>query len=188
MRYRKAEELAKLISKDDLELYYKSHNRAVCVEHFNINECEFRKLIKYYNIVKSQEDIVNTSKQTRLERYGVEHHMKVKDIALEAASHKDYSKVIEKSKQTCLERYGVDSFSKTDEFKEAQSKRLTEYNLTKKDYKKLSEDAKGKKMMFKDGEQTWVYLPKQEQYLKDGWQFGSCKKRKKKRKKNISSE
>lgn len=99
-----------------------------------------------------------------------------------------YDDMIREREKTCLKVYGVDCYSKTDEFREAQSKRSTEYNLTKKDYKQLSEDAKGKKMMYKDGEQTWVYLPKQEQYLKNGWQFGSCKKRKKKRKKNISSE
>lgn len=49
----------------------------------------------------------------------------------------------------------------------------------------VSNHHKGSKFMSKDGVQKWVYQEDIQDYLNDGWVFGSCKPRKPRTKKNI---
>lgn len=101
------------IKKEELENYYKNHNIDDTKKFFNIRNCELKKLLTYYNIVKSKEDILNTRKTTCLERYGVENvyqdTKKMKSAYISKYGVDNPFKlefVKEKIRQTNIERYG----------------------------------------------------------------------------------
>ena len=74
-------------------------------------------------------------KEKFLKKYGVEHHLKLKDVkekrkqtVLEKYGVDNIGKITrEKAKKTTLERYGVDNYTRTEEYKE----RLKEVSLRK---------------------------------------------------------
>ena len=95
---------------------------------------------------------------------------------------KTYSKeTIDKRNKTYKKRFNEGLYNighpMSEKFKQEQSKRAKNYNLTKKDYNIISEKAQGKKMMYKDNIQTWVMKDEINSYLEDDWKIGSCKKR-----------
>ena len=69
-----------------------------------------------------------------------------------------------------------------EESKEKNRQATREWNLSRDEesYAKVSNHHKGSKMMTNGTEQKWVWKDEIEQYEKDGWWIGSCKKRAKK--------
>lgn len=67
----------------------------------------------------------------------------------------------------------------TEESKEKNRKATREWNLSRDEesYAKVSNHHKGSKIMTNGTEQKWVWKDEIEQYEKDGWWIGSCKKR-----------
>lgn len=67
----------------------------------------------------------------------------------------------------------------TEESKQKNREGTRNWNLSrsKEDYKQVSEQHKGSKIMNNGIEQKWVWKNQIQKYLDLGWKFGSCKKR-----------
>lgn len=152
-------ELINRVSKEDFIQYYIELNKSqkdTC-EHFNITYKDCKYLIDLYNCKKDKEIVYKSVKTTKLERYGnvnynnrekskqtclekygvdnlfkdkdfikqsyieslgVEHPMQLSSVSHKMVEHTDYIKRGEKIKQTCIEKYGVDNVSKAEEIKD----------------------------------------------------------------------
>ena len=67
---------------------------------------------------------------------------------------------------------GMKGHSQTAYCKEINSIKTREFNLTRLDYSKISETAKGNRMMNKNGICIRVHPEHFQEYLDDGWEFG----------------
>ena len=91
----------------------------------NINKSKQTCLEKYGvdNYTKTEEYKIK-SKQTCIERYGVDNYTKTEEYKIKSKQTKlqkygnEKFTNIEKHKKTCLEKYGVDNISKTEEYKQ----------------------------------------------------------------------
>lgn len=101
------------ISKDNLEQYYTNHSITETCIYFNISYEALKSLIKYYNIIKTEEQIAKTKKEgnirTCLARYGTTNG----GCSPEA---------LKKIKQTNKQRYGSEYYYRTDDFKQKANK------------------------------------------------------------------
>lgn len=83
--------------------------------------------------VMNNPDIRAKHQETCIEKYGVDHPMKIDKnrlaFSLRLKEHADeYNK---KSRETCMEKYGVPYYSQTDDFKRIQSKRMSDLKVKK---------------------------------------------------------
>lgn len=84
--------------------------------------------------VMKNDDVLAKCHATCMERYGVEHAMKLPEngqaFALRMAEYADEFQ--KKRQSTCLERYGVPYYSQTDDFKRVQSERMLDSKVQEK--------------------------------------------------------
>lgn len=83
--------------------------------------------------VMNNPDIRAKHQETCIEKYGVDHPMKIDKnrlaFSLRLKEHADeYNK---KSRETCIEKYGVPYYSQTNDFKRIQSKRMSDLKVKK---------------------------------------------------------
>ena len=163
----KQNNLLKQISKEDLEYYYIIENNTFesTIEHFNLITSDLLFLLNYYDLKKdkrlSKEHADRTrqikygdknynnrekSKQTCLEKYGVDnpfkdkqrmrnsyisklgvdHPMHDEEIVKKCVSNHDYESSINKGHRTNLLKYGVENVTKLDFVKDKIRDSLTE--------------------------------------------------------------
>lgn len=138
--YKKTEaalkQMLEKVPRKEFEAYYFKHSKLDTMKHFHISVAVFDEYIKYYGIQKSKADILETRKNTCLERYGVENLFKdterIKQSYIEqygsleakyqqsaetakkraqefgVNSMSQLPEVREKRKRTCLKKYGVE--------------------------------------------------------------------------------
>lgn len=109
--------LLKVISKEEiLHLYLdKNYSKKKCEDILNISDTNFSKLLKFYNIQKTKEQISESAKHTNIEKYGEDYAKKRCVVSMETKTKKYGDPTYNnnnKSKQTCLARYGVDNPNK----------------------------------------------------------------------------
>lgn len=109
-----------IISESELYQCFIEENKTYeeCCRIFNVSSSKLKKMLKHYGISKPKELKTSAAKKTCIEKYGVSHPRKNKDLN---------DKITAKTKQTCLERYGVESVSQVKEFsdKKAETYRQT---------------------------------------------------------------
>ena len=101
---------------------------------FNISIYNINRRLSKYGIKKDRKKVYEKSKQTCLEKYGIENTFqleiikeKSKQTKLEKYGDKNYRNK-EKSKQTCLEKYGVEHYAQTNDFtKKIKQTKLEKY-------------------------------------------------------------
>ena len=157
---KKFEDYIKEISKEEIIKYYieENHTWLKALEHFNISNTMFARVCRYFEIKKPKDLCTeqvkksklerygdanynnrDKSKQTCLEKYGVDNVLQQEDIKKQSIETKikkygsinhiekmnetriknagsleeSYKRQQEKRVQTCLEKYGVDNVSKS---------------------------------------------------------------------------
>ena len=96
-----------------------------------------------FNIKKSKENIIKHTKQTNLEKYGVEYvsqlnmvKNKSKQTKIKKYGNENYIN-IDKIKQTNLEKYGVEYYTQSNEYKEKEKERKTNLSVEELQQQKL---------------------------------------------------
>lgn len=113
------QELINKISKEELESYYKTHRIMDTAKYFHTSYPYIRKLIDFYGIVKTKEDIEKERLETRLNKYGsLENYKEVRNTKMNDSiiekygSLEAYNKLrIDKMLETKLEKYGDINYS-----------------------------------------------------------------------------
>lgn len=103
--------------------------------------CGKEKVFRNFQYIKTCGSKKCKSKQTKntcIERYGVDNPSKTKEVKNRISKHRKNilsddevkNEIFNKNKKTCLDKYGVDHYSKTDEFKEKfKSTSLKKYGV-----------------------------------------------------------
>lgn len=123
---RKFKDVINEISIDDIIQFYEIENHTVkeCLEHFNLSQTMFFRLLKYHNFKKSTNAHIEQIRKTKLERYGdanYNNREKAVETSLERYGVENpfqAEEIKEKSKQTMLKRYGVEHIMLLEEMKE----------------------------------------------------------------------
>lgn len=122
----KYEEALNIISKQDLESYYldQNNNKLNTADHFGIYPDTLNKLLDYYELKKSKEQIKQSKSKTYFENTGYLWPTQNKEVlqkreiawkSIYGENHPNKSKQIqEKRRQTCIEKYGEDHPFKID--------------------------------------------------------------------------
>ena len=93
MKHEKFEDLLRRVNKEEFIDYYRSHNNHDTYIYFQTTSSRVTELAKYYGFIKSKEDIKNTSKNTFLEKYGVDNPSKNAEVLNKIKIQRDTNKV-----------------------------------------------------------------------------------------------
>lgn len=97
------ERLISIISKNELEDYYKLHTKQNTADRFNISVAKLNALIEHYSIIKTKEDLKRTKEQTCLERFGVKNPFQLPENIKRGKDNPSCKpEVIDKIRQTKL--------------------------------------------------------------------------------------
>lgn len=107
MKKEKLQDVINRINLEDFKLYYFSHNQEQTKEYFNIGWTNLKNYIKYFNIVKSDEDIHKTSSKTFKEKSNDKLFKLSEQITLDAII--DYYDIQNHTYQECLEYFKISS-------------------------------------------------------------------------------
>lgn len=151
--------LTERINKDEFEKYFRCHTESQVREHFNItSQTALKRLMSYWNIKKTKEDILFVRRNTIISEYGSIEEYENKRITSIKNTKKNLSKEEvsqshEKRKQTLAEKYG----SLEDYYSYHNKKASEAYARKSKEELDLSEKKKRQTLMQKYG----VYAPSQ---------------------------
>lgn len=133
----KFNQILKTIDKNKFEQEYKQYSKLELTQIYNLSDAMIGKLIKYFDLHLTREEINNKVKNTSIKKYGCEYYSqtdeyadKIKKTNLEKYGVENAAQaesVKEKIKQTCLERYGVTNANKTEFVRE----KIRQTNLIK---------------------------------------------------------
>lgn len=122
MKKQQFEELKLKFPKELIWEFYRNHSINATAEYFELTKSIVERLIKEYELVKSNKDIENTKKQTCLDKYGVDNPAKNTDIINKAVTKRkennSYVTGNQKAKQTILKN----NASITDEYQRRADK------------------------------------------------------------------
>ena len=116
--------LNKNVSKEEIIYYYIEQNHSIqeCANHFNCSYYTFKHLLKNFNIIKPQKDVLKIAKTTKLKKYGDENYNNVS-----------------KGIKTKISKYGSTSYNNREK---ATQTLITKYGSIKDAYKSIQEKIK----------------------------------------------
>lgn len=100
------------VSKEDFKHYYLTHSKKATQAHFNLGGHVFARVVKYFDVVKSKEDVNKTRELTNLRKYGYANQFQNRE-KIENAYINKYGSLeakhqlgAQKAAATVKERYG----------------------------------------------------------------------------------